>query len=108
MVHVTRSRCRSSMRRLALALFVVSSVPGAAWAQSGIAGVVRDPSGAVLPGVTVEASSPALIEKARTVVTDGGGVYLLNDLRPGEYRVTFTFESIPAVRSPQGYVALTP
>src|SRR5881227_2469601 len=63
-----------------------------AWAQqtSAIAGVVRDTSGAVLPGVTVEAASPVLIEKVRTVVTDDQGRYNIVDLRPGVYRVTFT------------------
>ena len=68
--------------------------PAAASAQqgtaSGIAGVVRDTSGAVLPGVTVEAASPALIEKVRSVVTDGEGRYNIVDLRPGTYVVTFT------------------
>ena len=68
-------------------LIVVLTVlaPVVAWAQggSGIAGVVRDTTGAVLPGVTVEASSPALIGKARTVVTDGAGLYRIIDLRPG-------------------------
>jgi hypothetical protein len=59
-------------------------------AGGSIAGVVKDPTGAVLPGVTVEAASPALIEKARTVVTDGQGVYRIIDLRPGPYTVTFT------------------
>src|ERR1051326_6772287 len=57
---------------------------------SGIAGVVKDTSGAVLPGVTVEASSPALIEKVRTVVTDSDGRFNIVDLRPGTYSVTFT------------------
>jgi hypothetical protein len=64
--------------------------PAAAWAQTSIAGVVRDTSGAVLPGVTVEASSPALIEKVRSVVTDSQGAYRIVDLRPGPYVVTFT------------------
>ncbi len=75
-------------------------VPAWAWAQSGsaIAGVVRDSSGAVLPGVTVEASSPALIEKVRAVVTDGEGQYKLIDLRPGTYVVTFALPGFSTVR----------
>ena len=61
-----------------------------AYAQASITGVVRDSSGAVLPGVTVEASSPALIEKARVAVTDSRGQYRIVDLRPGVYAVTFS------------------
>jgi hypothetical protein len=61
-----------------------------AFAQSGITGQVRDTTGAVLPGVTVEATSPALIEQTRTVATDAQGRYAIVDLRPGSYRVTFT------------------
>jgi hypothetical protein len=56
-----------------LAAFVMLSLPAAALAQASIAGSVRDPSGAILPGVTVEASSAALIEKSRSAVTDGAG-----------------------------------
>ena len=70
------------------------SLPAAAAAQTAvtaaIAGVVKDTSGAVLPGVTVEAASPALIEKVRTVVTDDNGLFRIVDLRPGTYSVTFT------------------
>jgi hypothetical protein len=65
-------------------------VPTIAFAQATITGTVKDTSGAVLPGVTVEASSPVLIEKVRTVVTDGSGQYRIVDLRPGTYSVTFT------------------
>jgi hypothetical protein len=68
----------------------VLTLPHAAAAQSAIAGVVRDASGAVLPGVTVEASSPVLIERVRTVVTNAQGQFTIVDLRPGTYRVTFT------------------
>jgi hypothetical protein len=64
-------------------------VPPPAQAQSTIAGEVKDPSGAVVPGATVEASSPALIERLRTVTTDGEGRYAIFDVRPGTYRVTF-------------------
>lgn len=65
-------------------------MPATALAQSAIAGVVRDSTGAVLPGVTVEASSPALIEQVRSVVSDGQGAYQIVDLRPGVYTVTFS------------------
>jgi hypothetical protein len=80
----------------ALALLVL--FPAMTWAQSGIAGVVRDTSGAVLPGVTVEAASPALIEKVRTVVTDGDGNYKIIDLRPGGYTVTFSLAGFSTVK----------
>jgi hypothetical protein len=73
-------------------------VPGTASAQSSIAGVVRDSSGAVLPGVTVEAASPALIEKVRTAVTDGDGNYKIIDLRPGAYTVTFSLAGFSTVK----------
>ena len=82
-------------------LFVVgllALVPTLAHAQASITGVVRDPSGAVLPGVTVEASSPVLIEKVRSVVTDGSGQYRIVDLRPGTYIVTFTLSGFSVVR----------
>ena len=72
----------------ALMLFVL--IPCVAQAQATLSGVVRDTSGAVLPGVTVEASSPVLIEKVRTAVTDDNGRYQIIDLRPGAYRVSFT------------------
>src|SRR5688500_18561532 len=76
-------------------LVVVSSP---AWAQATIAGLVRDASGAVLPGVTVEASSPALIEKVRSAVTDGAGRYRIENLFPGDYTVTFTLTGFATVR----------
>src|SRR5688500_942171 len=66
--------------------------------SASIAGVVRDASGAVLPGVTVEAASPALIEKVRSVVTDGQGLYRIVDLRPGLYTVTFTLPGFSTFR----------
>ncbi|PYR78865.1 MAG: hypothetical protein DMF87_12905 [Acidobacteria bacterium] len=73
-------------------------IPSVAAAQGSIAGSVRDASGAVLPGVTVEASSPALIEKTRSVVTDGTGQYKIVDLRPGTYTVTFALPGFSTVR----------
>src|SRR5258708_4080199 len=73
-------------------------VPAVTFAQSSITGVVKDTSGAVLPGVTVEASSPALIEKARVVATDSDGQYRLADLRPGVYNVTFTLTGFNTVK----------
>ena len=65
---------------------------------SGIAGVVRDTSSGVLPGVTVEAASPALIEKVRTAVTDGQGNYKILELRPGRYTVTFSLSGFATYR----------
>src|SRR5687767_9528328 len=81
------------MRRKAFLILLglgLMLAPQIAYAQSSITGVVRDTSGAVLPGVTVEASSDVLIEKVRTAVTDGNGLYRIVDLRPGTYVVTFT------------------
>jgi hypothetical protein len=87
-------------RRLIIALLACVLYPAfssTAIAQSAIAGVVRDTTGAVLPGVTVEASSSALIEKARTTVTSEAGQYRLVDLRPGVYRVSFTLTGFNTV-----------
>jgi len=66
--------------------------------QSALAGVVKDTTGAVLPGVTVEAASPALIERVRSVTTDSSGLYRIVDLRPGTYTVTFTLPGFNTVR----------
>ena len=76
--------------RGAAALLLLAMLPAAALAQASITGLVRDTSGAVLPGVTVEAASPVIIEKVRTATSDGTGRYTIPDLRPGTYRVTFT------------------
>src|SRR5499427_5325563 len=88
------------MRALATGSVVLAllllSVP--AFSQAAIAGVARDASGAVLPGVTVEAASPALIEKSRTVLTDGTGQYRIIDLKPGIYSVTFTLSGFSTIK----------
>ena len=83
---------------IAMALCATAAFAQGAAGSGTIAGVVKDPSGAVLPGVTVEAESPALIEKSRTVVTDGEGRYRVTDLRPGVYAVSFTLAGFKAVR----------
>jgi len=73
-------------------------LPTAAFAQGAIAGQVKDASGGVLPGVTVEAASPVLIEKTRTVTTDGAGNYRIENLRPGSYTVTFTLTGFSTIK----------
>src|SRR5688500_8211692 len=71
-------------------LFVcLAGVPAMALAQASVAGTVTDPSGLPVAGVAVEASSPALIERVRQAVTDEGGQYRIEDLRPGTYTVAF-------------------
>ena len=91
---------RARIAGLLVVTVVCALLPGAASAQqaSGIAGVVRDTSGGVLPGVTVEASSPALIEKVRSVVADSEGRYNVVDLRPGTYVVTFSLTGFTTFR----------
>ena len=79
---------------------LVASAPSV-WAQSAIAGTVRDTSGAVLPGVTVEAASSVLIEKVRSATTDGEGQYRIIDLRPGIYAITFTLPGFTTFRQEQ-------
>jgi hypothetical protein len=82
---------------LLVALAFLLSLPAAARAQSAFSGVIRDPSGAVLPGVTIEASSPVLIERVRSVVTDGEGRYTIVDLRPGTYKLTFSLAGFATI-----------
>jgi hypothetical protein len=84
--------------RLLFVLVCLLLIPVSARAQSAIAGVVKDTSGAVMPGVTVEAASPALIERLRSVVTDGQGQYKIVDLRPGVYAITFTLPGFNTVK----------
>src|SRR5687767_14559260 len=88
---------RGSVKRLLVAASL-TLLPLQALAQGTLTGTVRDASGAVLPGVTVEAASPALIEKVRTVVSDGTGQWRIVDLRAGTYTVTFTIEGFTTVR----------
>jgi len=82
-------------------LLLAACVPASARAQGQtgtIAGTAKDATGAVLPGVTVEVASPALIEKVRTGVTDGEGAYKIINLRPGTYSVTFTLTGFSTVK----------
>ena len=85
-------------RRSAVALLALLLLPAIASAQAAITGVVKDASGGVLPGVTVEAASPVLIEKVRSVVSDDTGQYRIVDLRPGTYSVTFTLPGFSTVK----------
>ena len=79
-------------------LIVVLLVPASAFAQASLTGVVRDSSGGVIPGVTVEAASPVLIEKVRSAVTDNAGLYRIVDLRPGTYTLTFSLPGFTTVQ----------
>jgi hypothetical protein len=91
---------RHRASRLVAVFVCLVTLPALASAQSNssIAGVVKDTSGAVLPGVTVEASSPSLIEKTRAVVTDGAGQYKIINLVPGTYTVTFALTGFNTVK----------
>lgn len=88
-------RCRTAL----VVLAAIASTATAASGQqaSGVTGVVRDSAGLAMPGVSVEAASPVLIEKVRTAVTDGEGRYSLIDLRPGSYTVTFSLTGFSTV-----------
>jgi hypothetical protein len=87
------------MRRLLGLCILTCSVlfPSLAYSQTTLAGVVRDTSGAVLPGVTVEAGSPALIERVRSAISDGSGQYRITDLPPGTYSLTFSLQGFTRV-----------
>src|SRR5215216_5125952 len=96
--HARRNVMSTIARRSVAALVVLLLLPAAAFAQAAITGVVKDASGGVLPGVMVEAASPALIERVRSVVSDETGQYRIVDLRPGTYTVTFALPGFNAVR----------
>jgi hypothetical protein len=81
-----------------LAFVVLLLLPVPLFAQASLTGTVRDVSGAVLPGVTVEAASSALIEKTRSAITDGTGQYRIIDLKPGTYTLTFTLQGFATVK----------
>ena len=96
-----RSCSRNIRARLVHTLGVLACVilwPAIAHAQASLAGVARDTSGAVLPGVTVEAASSVLIEKVRTSVTDGTGQYRIPELPAGTYTVTFTLPGFSTIQ----------
>ena len=89
---------RRLLSSLSVVFFAILILPSDVHAQASIAGVVKDSTGAALPGVTVEASSPALIERVRSAITDGAGQYRILDLSPGTYSVTFTLTGFKPVR----------
>src|SRR4249920_305889 len=89
--------CKSLWIPMGMALACLAASPTVARAQSSIGGTVKDTSGGVLPGVTVEVSSPALIEGTKSAITDGGGAYRIVDLRPGMYTVKFLLTGFSTV-----------
>src|SRR5204863_7287880 len=91
-----RAAAKAARRLAIVAVVLAVMLPSLAAAQS-IAGVIRDPSGAVLPGVTIEAASPALIEKVRTAISDGTGQYRIENLTPGTYKITYTLPGFAKV-----------
>ena len=88
------------LSRAGLLVAALVLLPSSVLAQASITGIVKDTSGAILPGVTVEASSPALIEKVRSAITDASGQYRIEDLRPGAYTVTFKLPGFSTVERP--------
>jgi hypothetical protein len=95
---MTKERLMRLMRGALIVLVPVLLLPSFAHAQATLSGTIRDSSGAVLPGVTVEASSPALIEKVRTAISDSSGQYRITELPPGSYALTFTLTGFATVR----------
>jgi carboxypeptidase family protein len=89
---------RSGVKVVLSAALLLLLTSSAAYAQATIAGVVRDSSGALLPGVTVEATSPSLTEKIRTVVSDATGQYRIVTLPPGSYTVTFSLTGFKTIK----------
>jgi hypothetical protein len=87
-----------ALRKIVFVLSWLIILPASAYAQATLAGVAKDSSGAVLPGVTVEAASPVLIEKTRSAITDGSGQHQIVDLRPGIYTVTFSLTGFASVK----------
>src|SRR5262245_57006968 len=85
-------------RRVLWLVALLWIAPATTYAQATLAGVAKDSSGAVVPGVTVEAASPALIEKVRDAVTDGSGQYRITDLLPGTYTLTFTLQGFATTK----------
>src|SRR5438034_9293655 len=83
---------------LLTAVVLLTLTPTVALAQAVLAGTVKDSSGGVLPGVAVEAASPALIERVRSAVTDGTGQYRIEDVRPGPYTITFSLQGFSTVK----------
>src|SRR5215467_12666919 len=81
-----------------LLVVLAGLLPSAAWAQVTLAGTVKDASGAILPGVTVEAASPVLIEKTRSATSDANGQYRIESLQPGTYTVTFTLSGFSTLK----------
>src|ERR1700704_6361718 len=86
------------LKRMLFGLALLVILPAAGFAQGAITGVVKDASGGILPGVTVEVASPVLIEKVRSVVSDDTGQYRIVNLRPGTYSVTFTLPGFSTVK----------
>jgi len=89
---------RRTLRIVVIGLVCVVALPALAAAQASVTGVIRDSSGAVLPGVTVEVTSDVLIEKVRSVATDSAGQYRIENLRPGTYVLTATLPGFTTVR----------